>query len=90
MEADHLELIRGKGARLVQDRIGNTDLPDVVEQAGGSNVRDPRAFQPERLGQATREEGYTLAVDAGPGILGIEGSEKSARRAPLVWSHCAV
>ena len=55
----HLELVLRQLARLLEDRVGDADLAQVVHRGGHADVLDP-------LGRPAQDLGEQLAVQSGP------------------------
>ena len=68
-----LELVRGEGALLVQDRLARPDLPDVVQPAGDAHLLDFLIRQADLVGDRSGQVRDTSGVPAHVGVLRLEG-----------------
>ena len=65
-------LFYGKTTRLSQDRVGNSDLPDVMEQRGNFNILEDAFFHAELLSDAHGPFGKPGTVVSGVEVLQIQ------------------
>ncbi len=71
-------------SRLLQDRVGNADLADVVEQAGKPQPLETLAVDPEGLADRDGELGDRLGVAARPGVLCVDRPRERRSQGPLM------
>ena len=67
------ELARVEPAFLVEDRLGDADLADVVELSGDAQQVALAVGQPEGAPELGGQHADPLGVAAGVGVLGLEG-----------------
>src|SRR5581483_1280018 len=66
-------LLRGRQRRaLAQNRVGNRDLPDVVEWRGEPEHVARLLVELQTLGEQRAEPAHALRMDAGAGIAPLE------------------
>jgi hypothetical protein len=73
-------LLIGELRRLVEDRVGDADLADVVQQAGEPHAPEPLAGEAELGRDRGGELRNRLAVAAGVGVLRVDGAGQRARQ----------
>ena len=75
---DRGELVAGQRGRLLEHRIGDYELPDVVEEAAGREAPQPPGGKPELLADLDRKQRDAAGVLLGRAVLLGEGHEQRA------------
>ncbi len=68
---------------LVQDRVRDADLPDIVEQRAGLDLGERLAAQPERTSDGNREVPNGVGVLARVAVTGAESHREGANDGPV-------
>ena len=73
---DQRELVVGEASRLVQNVLGNRDLPDVVEGRAGRDRADFLVGQSQLLGERDGDQLDALDVLLGVLVFGVDGERE--------------
>ena len=73
MRLDDVIFRVGQALGIVQDGVGNADLPDVVQQRRKAKVVHPLLRPPERLGNPDGILAHAGRMALGIGVLGVDG-----------------
>ena len=73
-------LLLGKRTRLLEDRVRDADLPDVMEQAGQTQLEHVLLIETKLGCHERTEPGDSLTMTVGVRIFGIHGAGKGIRK----------
>ncbi len=88
--AHGLPLVLGELPRLMQDRVGGADLPDVVQQSGGADEFELVSLQAESPGDREREPVHGVGMSARVAVARLERRGERAHDRPVGLSGPAL